>query len=108
MPERGLGKRTELQLLTSRHHRQESRLVRAHTMIRAFTLAGLAVAAFGATFVVTRYWQAASPPEDQAAPPGMVWIRGGEFTMGSDAPQAKLAEKPAHRVRVDDFWMDET
>src|SRR3954463_2988080 len=77
-------------------------------MIRAFSLVGLAVAAFGATFVVTRYWQDSSPPEDQAAPPGMVWIPGGEFTMGRDADYASIAEKPAHRVRVDGFWMDET
>lgn len=41
-------------------------------------------------------------------PPGMVWVPGGEFTMGSDAPDASPAEKPAHRVRVDGFWMDET
>src|SRR4051812_41517979 len=107
MPELGLGKQTELQLLTSRHHHQESRVERAHAMIRALTFASLAVAAFGATFVVTRYWQAASPPGDQAAPPGMVWVPGGELTMGSDSPEAKLAEKPAHRVRVDGFWMDE-
>jgi formylglycine-generating enzyme required for sulfatase activity len=47
------------------------------------------------------------PPKD--APPGMAWIPGGEFTMGSDS--ARLAwpdEKPAHRVRVDPFWMDAT
>jgi formylglycine-generating enzyme required for sulfatase activity len=38
----------------------------------------------------------------------MRWIPGGEFTMGSDAPYASRAEGPAHRVRVDGFWMDET
>src|SRR4051812_34161119 len=37
---------------------------------------------------------------------GMVWIPGGEFTMGSDSPDAAPAERPAHRVRVDGFWMD--
>jgi formylglycine-generating enzyme required for sulfatase activity len=41
-------------------------------------------------------------------PDGMVWIPGGEFTMGSDAPDAFQVEKPAHRVRVDGFWMDKT
>src|SRR4051794_20756099 len=91
----------------SSHHRQGSRLVRAHAMIRILTLVGLAVAAFSATFVVTRSWQNSSPPEDQA-PPGMVWIPGGEFTMGSEAREARRAEKPAHHVRVDGFWMDET
>ncbi|MEO8474942.1 MAG: formylglycine-generating enzyme family protein [Chryseolinea sp.] len=39
---------------------------------------------------------------------GMVWIHGGEFAMGTDDPESYLYERPAHRVRVDDFWMDET
>lgn len=36
----------------------------------------------------------------------MVWIPGGEFTMGSDAQEAKNDEKPSHRVKVTGFWMD--
>ena len=39
-------------------------------------------------------------------PRGMVWVPGGEFTMGWDGPEARFEEKPAHRVRVDGFWMD--
>jgi formylglycine-generating enzyme required for sulfatase activity len=39
------------------------------------------------------------------APAGMVWIPGGEFTMGSDAFEDA---QPVHRVRVDGFWMDRT
>ncbi len=43
------------------------------------------------------------------APAGMVWIPGGEFTMGSnDAELAWPEEQPAHRVRVHGFWMDTT
>ena len=38
----------------------------------------------------------------------MVWIPGGEFTMGSEHPDAKKDEKPPHRVKVDGFWMDAT
>src|SRR5436190_8479342 len=41
-------------------------------------------------------------------PPGMVWIPGGEFAMGTDEKEAYPAERPAHRVKVDGFWMDET
>jgi sulfatase modifying factor 1 len=41
-------------------------------------------------------------------PSGMVWIPGGEFTMGTDNPDFSSHEHPAHRVRVDGFWMDET
>lgn len=38
----------------------------------------------------------------------MVWIPGGEFTMGSTDPLARADESPQHRVRVDGFWMDAT
>jgi formylglycine-generating enzyme required for sulfatase activity len=34
----------------------------------------------------------------------MVWVPGGEFLMGWDAFYPE--ERPAHRVRVDGFWMD--
>jgi formylglycine-generating enzyme len=37
----------------------------------------------------------------------MVWIPGGEFMMGSDSETVWPDERPAHRVRVDSFWMDE-
>ena len=47
-----------------------------------------------------------NPPS--AAPPGMVWIPGGEFTMGSDHPLGRDDELPMHRVRVDGFWIDPT
>ena len=46
----------------------------------------------------------------------MVWIPGGEFSMGAaDAPEmddvgmsATVDSRPIHRVYVDGFWMDET
>jgi len=38
----------------------------------------------------------------------MVWIAGGEFTMGSDDAMARKNEQPPHRVKVAGFWMDET
>ncbi len=38
----------------------------------------------------------------------MVWIPGGEFTMGSDSQEAKNDEKPPHRVKVSGFWIDAT
>lgn len=37
---------------------------------------------------------------------GMVHITGGEFTMGSDHPLSRPDERPLHRVKVDDFWID--
>jgi sulfatase modifying factor 1 len=41
-------------------------------------------------------------------PAGMVWIPGGEFSMGTDEPDTYEHERPAHNVRVKGFWMDET
>lgn len=38
----------------------------------------------------------------------MVWIAGGDFMMGTDTdPEARPDEKPAHKVHVDGFYMDE-
>jgi formylglycine-generating enzyme required for sulfatase activity len=52
------------------------------------------------------------------APEGMVWIPGGEFSMGAADPLGKDANvvgmqatedsRPIHRVAVDGFWMDTT
>jgi formylglycine-generating enzyme len=51
------------------------------------------------------------------APDGMVWIPGGEFSMGAQVPpdphdavgmQATTDSRPVHRVFVDGFWMDAT
>jgi formylglycine-generating enzyme required for sulfatase activity len=55
------------------------------------------------------------PPPGEA-PAGMVWIPGGEFSMGSDdprglscgGPDAMHDTRPIHRVYVDGFWMDRT
>jgi formylglycine-generating enzyme required for sulfatase activity len=40
------------------------------------------------------------------APPGMAWVPGGTFTMGTD--DAFADERPPHPVRVSGFWMDAT
>jgi formylglycine-generating enzyme required for sulfatase activity len=42
------------------------------------------------------------------SPTGMVWVGGGKFIMGTDEQQSYPVERPAHHVRVDGFWMDET
>ncbi|RYD39107.1 MAG: formylglycine-generating enzyme family protein, partial [Verrucomicrobiaceae bacterium] len=50
------------------------------------------------------------------APEGMVWVPGGEFSMGSDKACESLCDldglaedaSPIHRVYVDGFWMDTT
>lgn len=40
------------------------------------------------------------------APEGMVWIPGGRFLMGSEAPHAMPNEGPVHPVEIDGFFMD--
>ena len=56
-------------------------------------------------------------PAPGPAPDGMVWIPGGEFSMGAQDPpdmhdavgmQATTDSRPVHRVYVDGFWMDAT
>ena len=83
---------------------------------------GVGLAAFAAVFAVTRVLNAPRDPRavsnsvakqptgepPAAAVPGMVRISGGEFTMGTDSELGWPDEKPAHRVRVDGFWIDET
>src|SRR5882672_408146 len=71
-------------------------------MSRFLLLGGLAAGAFAAAFGLVKFLQPETPP------PVMVWIPGGEFTMGTDSDLGQADEKPAHRVRVDGFWMDET
>ena len=41
------------------------------------------------------------------APPGMRWIPAGQFTMGTNDPHSMANERPAHRVKLDGFWIDE-
>jgi sulfatase modifying factor 1 len=52
-----------------------------------------------------------------STPEGMVWIPGGEFSMGAQDPpdindvvgmNATKDSRPIHRVYVDGFWMDTT
>jgi formylglycine-generating enzyme len=55
-------------------------------------------------------------PAPGSAPAGMVWIPGGEFSMGSHVESEALCALPGvtrdalpvHRVYVDGFWMDAT
>lgn len=43
---------------------------------------------------------------DPTPSPDMVLIPGGEFSMGSNRPEARAPEKPEHVVFVDSFYMD--
>src|SRR5947209_9583766 len=59
--------------------------------------------AIAATCAIAMLHLHASEP----APAGMVWIPGGEFVMGTDDTRSMPNERPAHRVKIDPFWMDE-
>jgi formylglycine-generating enzyme required for sulfatase activity len=49
------------------------------------------------------------PVVTMTPPVDMVWVPGGEFTMGSDGdPFASANEKPQHRVYVEGFWISRT
>ncbi len=61
----------------------------------------------------------ARPPQSKPsgeAPPGMVWIPGGAFAMGTEDPrtlpncgsESMPDARPIHRVQVDGFWIDRT
>lgn len=39
-------------------------------------------------------------------PRDMVWIPGGEFTMGSEHPHALTNERPVHEVKLSGYWID--
>ena len=77
----------------------------------AQTVATLLIPALLLSAACERHADAGAPLPDQEtagppgeAPPGMVWVPGGEFTMGSDRHYPE--EAPAHRVAVEGFWMD--
>jgi len=44
---------------------------------------------------------------NRKAPPGMAWIPGGAFLMGTNDKESFPNERPAHLVQVQGFWMDE-
>ena len=77
----------------------------SNLMKRNLVLLVLGMTAFAATYGATRLWNRKTSLRN---PSGMVWIPGGEFTMGTDSELGRPEEKPAHRVRVDGFWMDQT
>lgn len=92
-------------------------ILRVAAAAAAFALALLAAptrAAYPA-FAPTVPFDASAPGP---APAGMVWMPGGEFSMGSELPDEGICTpatrdavndaQPVHRVRVNGFWMDAT
>jgi sulfatase modifying factor 1 len=71
-------------------------------------LAALALVAFAVSYCAFSYSPRFLKSSAAKGRPGMVWIPNGEFTMGTDGQIGWADEKPAHRVQVDGFWMDQT
>src|SRR5262245_13531470 len=67
----------------------------------------------GTAFALTKAGPSRPPT---TAPEGMVWIPGGEFSMGGEESADSLCSlsgltrdaRPIHRVQVDGFWIDAT
>ncbi|MBD0286936.1 MAG: formylglycine-generating enzyme family protein [Flavisolibacter sp.] len=61
-------------------------------------------------FAVTSNSSTDSPSmkADNASHAGMVWIKGGEYSMGCSNQEGRPDEYPIHKVKVDGFWMDIT
>jgi formylglycine-generating enzyme len=108
-----------------RRHSRRSRRIRIAAALSFFIATLLAVVVFTRThgaradtserawFLPTVANRSLTPGN---APEGMVWIPGGEFSMGAQDPrgvpeggmQSMADARPIHRVYVDGFWMDRT
>ena len=81
--------------------------------MRRVTLAAVALAVCAAAGAAAWKFSATEEPkvvlgDGVAGPKDMMWVPGGEFLMGSDHKLAQRNERPAHKVRVNAFWMDRT
>jgi formylglycine-generating enzyme required for sulfatase activity len=83
------------------------------THVHKATAASKPQASSTVTFLTTKANVGGAPSQ---APKGMVWIPGGEFSMGANDPpdmdevgmKATEDARPVHRVYVDGFFMDKT
>lgn len=69
----------------------------------------LALVATGTALAAYEHFKGPAPltvGDGQTGPNDMVWIAGGEFTMGSEHPRALPNERPAHEVKLHGYWID--
>lgn len=77
--------------------------------VRRAPWAWLVMLAAGVGLGMGAFWLFTSDGPRGPRPPGMVWIPGGKFTMGtSDTNRHFFDARPEHDVEIDGFWMDET
>lgn len=68
----------------------------------------LGVLALAVTSFAVAYGLTSLSKRPPSAPPGMVWIPGGDFLMGTPDKTPQRNETPAHRVHLNGFFMDVT
>jgi len=77
---------------------------------RILLLASIAIAIVGGVIAALLYHREVNSSllfgDGQSGPGGMVWIPGGEFTMGNDQRLSRPNERPSHRVHLDGYWID--
>lgn len=84
--------------------------MKRRTFISGLLAAGAASTLSGAYYLRATERKDAGKPivgDGKNGPRGMVWIPEGVFLMGSAAKQALPNEGPAHRVRLEGFWIDQ-
>src|SRR5436190_13440545 len=90
-----------------------------HSRRRTLALCAIIVLTEASAFSGTAEFQPTVPNKRSPAgkaPQGMVWVPGGEFSMGAavggegshEMPMGSNDSQPVHRVYVDAFWMDAT
>lgn len=82
----------------------QTRPARGKWIVAAIMLLGIAFAA--GLWGFARF-NAVSLAPPGPSPAGMRWIPPGDFVMGTDDSNSFRNERPAHRVKLDGFWMDE-
>src|SRR5882724_13502349 len=75
-------------------------------LVAALVVIGVAAGASVCAYVFTHGREATAKAPPPGGKPGMVWVPGGEFVMGTDDPKSMVNEHPAHRVKIDGFWID--
>lgn len=75
----------------------------SHSWARRFLPLGLILVGFTCAYALTT-----AVSRSPVAPKGMVLIPAGEFQMGTAGTTIHKNEQPAHKVRLDAFYMDET
>ena len=84
-------------------------LVRKRRLGLAIAIACVGIVAASLAFAVYQHLRGPLPlmlGDGKNGPLEMVWLPAGEFLMGSDHKQARPNEGPAHKVRLDGYWID--